>query len=241
LILRKILIIISTKEILLEEILMNENESKAAQEFGKRLLTEIQKMNMKQVEFVDALNKKYHPYRKFNTSTMSKWISGEQIPEKTYQIMQMAEFLGVNSDWLMFGRGDKYGEDKKCKLIPILGEIAAGTPIMAQEDIIGYESVPVEDSATFCLKVQGHSMINARIYDGDIIFIKEQRGVENGQIAAVRIGEEVTLKRVYIEGNKVRLHSENPTIPDMIYSLKDLKGEDMCILGKAIDCKFKII
>ena len=87
-------------------------------------------------------------------------------------------------------------------------------------------------NADFCLTAKGDSMINARIADGDIVFIRQQSTVENGEIAAVVIGEEATLKRVYRTADGVMLVAENPAYQPMYFSGEELNN--MWILGKAI-------
>ena len=89
--------------------------------------------------------------------------------------------------------------------IPLLGSIACGQPIYASEDRESYVEIGTEIKADFCVKAQGDSMINARIKNGDIVFIKQQPMVENGEIAAVLIDDSVTLKRVYYEPNKQKI------------------------------------
>ena len=85
----------------------------------------------------------------------------------------------------------------KTKKFPLLGEIACGEPIFATEEHESYVEAGADIRADFCLKAKGDSMINARIMDGDIVFIRKQPTVNNGQIAAVIIDDEATLKRVY--------------------------------------------
>ena len=118
--------------------------------------------------------------------------------------------------------------------IPLLGEIACGQPIFASEDRESYVEVGTDIHADFCLKAKGDSMINARILDGDIVFIRQQPMVENGEIAAVIINDEATLKRVYYnqgEG-KLVLQSENPSYEPFVYVGEELN--DISILGKAV-------
>ena len=118
--------------------------------------------------------------------------------------------------------------------IPLLGEIACGQPTFASEDRESYVEVGTDIRADFCLKAKGDSMINARILDGDIVFIRQQPMVENGELAAVIINDEATLKRVYyhqVDGKMV-LQSENPSYEPFVYVGKELN--DIRILGKAI-------
>ena len=118
--------------------------------------------------------------------------------------------------------------------LPLLGEIACGEPIFADEDKETYIEVGTDIKADFCLKCKGDSMIGARILDGDIVFIKQQSTVENGEIAAVIIENEATLKRVYYynEKNLLILKPENATYEDIIFNGTEL--DQIKILGKAV-------
>ena len=118
------------------------------------------------------------------------------------------------------------------KKIPLLGEIAAGQPIYADEHIEEFLPVDDEVKADFALKIKGDSMRNAQINDGDIVFIRQQSDVDNGQIAAVLIDDSATLKRVYHMDGVIQLQAENPQYPPMIYSKNNC---DECrILGLAV-------
>lgn len=116
--------------------------------------------------------------------------------------------------------------------VPLLGTIACGEPITAEENIETYLNMPEEIKGTFALRCKGDSMINARIFDGDIVFIREQPDVENGEIAAVLIDNEATLKRVYKYDNRIELRAENPTFKPLSYEGEQLA--DIRILGKAV-------
>jgi repressor LexA len=116
--------------------------------------------------------------------------------------------------------------------IPILGTIACGAPILAQEHIEGYTSLPQDIKADFALICKGDSMIGARIFPGDIVYIRRQEQVENGQIAAVLIDGEATLKRIRIYADSLCLQPENPK-----YAPRIFWGEEMnaiTILGRAV-------
>lgn len=120
------------------------------------------------------------------------------------------------------------------KRVPIIGEIACGEPIYAAEDYEGYAAADAELDADFCLKAHGDSMVGARIYDGDIVFIRSQSSVDNGEIAAVIINDEATLKRVYFypNENKLILSPENPKYAPLVYINEEL--ESIKIIGKAV-------
>lgn len=118
------------------------------------------------------------------------------------------------------------------KRFPVLGNIACGKPIYADEDYETFIEASSNINADFCLTAKGDSMINARIFDGDIVFIKSQPDVENGEIAAVIINDEATLKRVYKYQNRIELRPENPMYDVLNYEGAEL--EQIKILGKAV-------
>ena len=116
-------------------------------------------------------------------------------------------------------------------LVPRVGAIACGEPILAEQNIETYDKVPEDWHADFTLVCKGDSM-DPRIKDGDIVAIRKQPAVENGEVAAVRIGDEATLKRVYRYPDRLVLQPENPTFPPIV-----LVGEEIntvTIEGKAI-------
>ncbi|MDR2044859.1 MAG: helix-turn-helix domain-containing protein [Clostridium sp.] len=117
---------------------------------------------------------------------------------------------------------------------PLLSAIACGEPIFANEDFEAYVEAGADLQADFCLRCKGDSMVNARIKDGDIVFIRKQSTVENGEIAAVIIGEEATLKRVYYypDKGKLVLQAENPSYEPFVYVGEELTS--IRILGKAV-------
>lgn len=116
--------------------------------------------------------------------------------------------------------------------VPLLGTIACGEPILAAENIEDNIEVPEHIHADFALRCKGDSMINARIHDGDIVYIRQQPAVNNGEIAAVLIGDEATLKRVYVYEDHVVLQPENPAYEPLVY-FKDAM-QAVRILGKAV-------
>ena len=127
------------------------------------------------------------------------------------------------------------------KSLPVLGDIACGAPILASEEYESFCTAGADLDADFCLRAHGDSMIGARIMDGDIVFIRSQSSVENGEIAAVIIGDEATLKRIsyYPDEGKLVLSPENPRYAPLVY----LRGEldQIRIIGKAVAFQSKII
>lgn len=124
--------------------------------------------------------------------------------------------------------------------VPRIGTIACGEPILAEENIEGYEDVPSNIHCDFTLRCKGDSMINARIFDGDIVYIRQQDEVESGEIAAVLIdGTEATLKRVRIFEDHIILEPENPMYKPLVFW-----GEEMNrvrIIGKATHFMSEVI
>lgn len=117
-------------------------------------------------------------------------------------------------------------------VVPLVGRIACGTPITAEENIEKMVDVPENIRCDFSLTCHGDSMIDAGIHDRDVVYIHIQPEVENGQIAAVRIGEEATLKRVYYSGGTLTLMPANPAYAPMVYTGPQL--EEVQIEGRAV-------
>ena len=158
---------------------------------------------------------------------------------------KISKALNFSIPWLM-GISDDPNRAMPTNLLPLpefvrkprLGEIACGKPTLAVEDSGTFDVVPSNVRCDFTLKCKGDSMINARIYNGDIVYIREQSEVENGEIAAVRIGDEATLKRVYYNGKRIILRACNPLFEDLEYEGEALN--DIEILGKAVAFTSKI-
>lgn len=193
--------------------------------------------NLKQADLARGLG--------VSEATISKWLSGKSSP-RMKKIDDICKILGVKREDLLYEHD--FAEEEPISAsnlytatireFPLLGTIAAGQPIFAEETIPVPVSGAVGIDADFCLKVQGDSMINAKINDGDIVFIRKQSMVEDGEIAAVLIselyGDTATLKRVYYDKieNKIQLIAENPKYPPLSYSGERLN--DIRILGKAV-------
>ena len=115
--------------------------------------------------------------------------------------------------------------------VPLVGRIACGTPITAEQNTEGMVCVPSSWRATFTLICRGSSM-EPRIHDGDLVAIRSQEIVETGEIAAVRIGEEATLKHVYLHDNFIELRPENPAFESIILTKEEMNT--VVIEGKAV-------
>lgn len=160
-------------------------------------------------------------------ATLTAWKNGSYVP-KYDKIVKIADYLGISVQELMGNVAENKGS------VPILGAVACGEPIFAEENIMGYAPCLYGVKADLCLIAKGDSMVGARIYDGDMVFIKRQSMVENGEIAAVIIGDSATLKRVYYypEQNKLILNPENPKYEPFVYVGEELNQIE--IIGKAV-------
>lgn len=184
-------------------------------------------------------------------STVQRYETAKIQNIKLPVVESFARVLNVNPAWLI-GKSDDMEIPStnfidtslfpnifplpKTKKVPLLGTIACGEPILATENIESYVDMDADIHADFALRCQGDSMINARIMDGDIVYIRKQDMVENGEIAAVLMDDcsesQATLKRVYISDDKIRLCAENPNYQDMIFFENDMNK--VRIIGKAI-------
>ena len=169
-------------------------------------------------------------------STIQRYETGAIDKIKLPVIEAIARVLRVDPNWLV-GKSSSPTPSNiipmpKTRRVPLLGTIACGEPILAEENLDGEVDMPEHIRADFALRCKGDSMINARIFDGDMVYIRQQEDVDNGQIAAVLIGDEATLKRVYKYPGRLELRPENPTFPVLQYEGEQLA--DVRILGLAV-------
>lgn len=188
-----------------------------------------------------------------NKNQVKRWEDNNAVPNRT-TLTVIANYFGVSVAYLKGETDDPTPENAfdhfsisgimpvKRKKLPILGSVACGEPIWAEEEYQGYISVNDDIKADFCLLAKGDSMIDAGIKDGSIILVKSQPTVDNGQIAVVLIENEATLKRIYFdEANKsLILNPANPAYTPIIINAEQLRSGQVKILGKAVACQFKI-
>ena len=179
--------------------------------------------------------------------TISCYING-RYEAKQNRVQVFAEALNVNPAWLMGYDVPMEAERPapakkptippgfmpmpKMRKVPLIGAIACGDPITAEQNIEKLVDVPENIRCDFALRCKGDSMIGAGIHDGDAVYINIQPEVENGEIAAVRIGDEATLKRVYIHQDYIELRPENPAYESIIRRKEEMN--DVHIEGKAV-------
>ena len=159
----------------------------------------------------------------------------EKVPGKL--LAPIAKALQTTPHYLMGWEGNEasipsgFQPTPAMTTLPIVGRIACGEPILAEENVEGEASVPEEWRASFCLVCEGDSMA-PRIQNGDLVAIRKQEMVENGEIAAVRIDGEATLKHVYLYPNYIELRPENPAYASIIRAREEMN--DVHIEGKAV-------
>lgn len=166
---------------------------------------------------------------------VSSWENNNSVP-RMGAIEKMSRYFKIKKSDIIEGDSS----DLSCfssistQKLPLLGDIACGSPIEASEEIGVYIESNSPIVADFCLRCKGDSMIGARIYDGDIVFIRKQDMVDNGEIAAVIIDNEATLKKVYYypENNMFILKAANDKYTDLVYTGEKLNH--IRILGKAV-------
>ena len=167
-------------------------------------------------------------------SSVSAWCNGEKMPRMD-KVEWIARYFNVMKTELLedVSLPNNISLIHEMKKVPLIGNIACGTPILAEENITDYIDLPGHIRADYALTCRGDSMINAGIRDGDVVYIRKQEAVENGQIAAVLVGDdEATLKRFYLMDGKVTLNAENPAYPPRVYVGEEIRA--VHVIGLAI-------
>ncbi|MBR4895688.1 MAG: helix-turn-helix domain-containing protein [Clostridia bacterium] len=194
-----------------------------------RLVKLRKERKLTQAELAKALN--------VTQSAIGNWELGKREPDYT-TLAQIADFYHVTIDYLL-GRSDDsevlsgFYPVKK-KKFPVLGKVACGEPIFADEDRETWITASGDIDADFCLVAQGDSMTGAHIDDGDIVFIKQMDVVENGYIAVVLIGDEATIKYIDYrpETSTLILTPANPAFRTQVYQGPEL--ETIRVIGMAV-------
>ena len=180
--------------------------------------------NISRNELIEALDLKY--------MTLSDWLNAKTYP-RIDKIELLANYFNINKSDLIEDKIDLSQIDgitllNKARKIPILGTIACGTPIWAEENFEGFFIADFSIKADFIVKAKGDSMIDARINDGDLVFLKKTPTVDNGRIGAVLIDDEATLKKVIKTDNAVILQPCNSDYQPIVLTSDD----EAMILGE---------
>lgn len=194
--------------------------------FGQRLRTARKEKRLTQKELAAKINAAHN--------SISNWENDQNMPDPD-TIQNLCWALDVQPNYFFSVETALPANIipmPEMKKIPLIGSIACGVPILAEEHIEDYVDLPRHVKADFSLTCKGDSMINARIFDGDIVYIRQQETVENGEIAAVLIGTEATLKRVRLFDDHIVLEPENPMYKPLVYWNEEMNT--VRILGKAV-------
>ena len=170
-------------------------------------------------------------------ATVQRWETGGIANMRRDRIKKLSEILQLDAELLIGGEQDvKAGFVK----IPLLGDVAAGVPITAQENVLGYEEVPqewTENSTLFALKLKGDSM-EPRMVSGDVVIVKKQPDVNSGEVAIVMVGsEEATCKKVVKHSDGMVLISNNTKYPPMFFTAKEVEELPVRIIGKVMELR----
>lgn len=197
-------------------------------QLGDNLKNARKKKQLTQRQLADLIGAKHN--------SISNWENGVNKPDPD-TIGQLCGVLGISANELLGDTSIPIHPDilpVSLRRVPLLGEIACGEPIYASEDVSIFMAVGADVPCDFALRCKGDSMIGARIYDGDVVFIRQQEHVDDGAIAAVLIDDDATLKRVYhLADGRIELRAENPKYRAIIVG-----GDDDTrvykLLGKAV-------
>ena len=191
--------------------------------------------NLTQKELSNMLN--------VDRTTYAKWENGNSNPSFEF-LLKIAKIFNVSTDYLL---GNNQVSKKQTKnpavvKIPVLGEVAAGFPMFADENIIDYEEIPAEMAKNddyFALKIHGDSM-EPRICSGDVVIVRKQSDVDSGDIAIVIVnGDLGTCKKVVKHSSGISLISFNSKYEPMFYTTDDIKTLPLTIIGKVVELRGK--
>ena len=178
-------------------------------------------------------------------STVSQYETGKRQPD--YEtLLKLSEYFGVSVDYLL-GRESVTDSPPApsrpgSKWIPVLGKVAAGTPIEAVEDILDYDEIDAHTASSgehFALQIKGQSM-EPRIKDGDVVIVRKQDDCDSGDVAVVLVnGDEATVKRIKKEPAGIMLIPSNPSYEPKFYSNDQIASLPVRIIGKVIELRAK--
>ena len=199
---------------------------------AKRLKEIMTVRGLKQVDIVRLAKPYCEKYGvRLERNDLSQYVNGKSEPnQEKLTILGLA--LGVSEPWLMGYDVPMKNENLPegvNKGVPLVGQIAAGEPILAEQNIEDYFLIDESLHADFCLIVKGDSMVEEGIFDGDLAFIRQQPILENGEIGAVILGNEATLKRVYQDNGLIILQPANRN-----YKAMTIKSGTVTIAGKLV-------
>lgn len=202
------------------------------EQFVSRIFSLLEKSDKSAKEFAGAIGA--------SPGNVTDWKNGRSKPSALL-IPKIADYFNVSTDYLL-GRKEDPKLSSKGVLIPILGQVIAGIPIDAVEDILGYEEISREMASQgeyFALQIKGNSM-EPRMRQGDVVIVKKQSAVESGDIAVVLVnGDEATIKKFVIHDNGISLIANNEAYSPMFYTKKEIEEKPVTVLGKVVELRAK--
>lgn len=174
-----------------------------------------------------------------SASTFTDWKNGRSIP-KADKLKKIADYFGVSLDYLLNGAPELLPSQER--KVPIIGEIRAGSPIITNEALLGYETASVEDTDEyFYLKVQGDSMKDIGMVHGSLVLFRKQQYADDGDVVACLVGgDSATVKRFRRSQKNVYLVPENEDYTPIHLTTDDFESGDARILGVAREIKIKL-
>lgn len=210
---------------------------------SKRLKEIMRNRGMRQVDILNTIKPIAEATGvRFEKNDLSQYVSGKVEPSQQ-KLTVLSKALGVSETWLMgyddldaiINRHPDLHPFRKIRSVPILGTIACGAPIWAEENFEGYVGIdPAHMDGEFALICKGDSMVDAEIHDGDIVLMKKVPDVEDGKIAAVLIDNEATLKRIYKKENLLVLQPCNRNYSPIVYSYDEAEDNGIQIIGECV-------
>lgn len=201
--------------------------------FSSNLRFYMEKRNKSRNEVCEALNFKY--------TTFTDWCNGVKYP-RIDNIEKLANYFGISKSDLIEIKGNDTDDSIKSVQIPVLGYVKAGIPMTAIESIIDYEEISQEQARTgefFGLQIKGDSM-EPKISEGDVVIVRKQETVENGEIAVVLInGDDATVKKFYKTDAGIKLVSTNSTYDPFFYTPDEVNTLPVIVIGKVVELRAK--
>ena len=201
--------------------------------FSSNLRFYMEKRNKSRNEVCEALNFKY--------TTFTDWCNGVKYP-RIDNIEKLANYFGISKSDLIEIKGNDTDDSIKAVQIPVLGYVRAGIPMTAIENIIDYEEISQEQARTgefFGLQIKGDSM-EPKISEGDVVIVRKQETVENGEIAVVLInGDDATVKKFYKTDAGIKLVSTNPTYDPFFFTPDEVNTLPVSVIGKVVELRAK--
>ncbi|MBQ2998945.1 MAG: helix-turn-helix domain-containing protein [Clostridia bacterium] len=174
-----------------------------------------------------------------SASTFTDWKNGRSVP-KADKLKKIADYFGVSLDYLLNGAPELLPSQER--KIPIIGEIRAGSPIITNESLLGYETAAVDETDDyFYLKVQGDSMKNIGMVHGSLVLFRKQQYADDGDVVACLVGgDSATVKRFRRSQRNVYLLPENEDYSPIHLTTDDFESGEARILGVAREIKIKL-